>query len=324
MDENQEIQDQPVDTEASLEDSFADAFEEFYSGDVKDDDATEEPAEEGVKEEVEEEAETEDEPEDKDAEDDDAEESAESEPVAEQPAKLSAKDRIKQLVDQKNDLKRELAEAQLAREELEKRQAVSTDKYPDPEATVKELQERYAGLPTVQQVLEHETINPVTGDVYTPAEAEAALANIKQDIQFSITDAKDAVVARMEQSRRAEQLGNELGNELSELIARHPQLNPEAPGSDPVWCRILANEIKANEQKAGGLLTGWAEAPRSFIASFEKAMLAATNIVANKVKSTDAKVTKETSKPVDESFGKPKTFEDEFMAMFDQAVKEPY
>jgi hypothetical protein len=320
MEENQvqeqQVQEDFYDIEADFM-SVADEIEAEENDDEKDDFGLEDELtaddEDGEEDERPEPEETDD--------DDDGVEEDEGTVPEQQPSepkkKLSGKERIQQLVEQKNELKKQLAEAQLVAEEATKKYVVSTPEGEDPEKKLAELKEQYANMPTVQGVLEREIVNPDTGDIYTPAEAAAAIANLKQDVMFQINNTNEAVVAKLEQSRHAESLGNELGNELSELIARHPELDPEAANYNKVWGRILTNEIKANEIKSGALLTGWAESPAKFVAEFEKAMISATTVVANKVSKVNANVDKTKSIASPKQDAAAQTGIDAMMAAFD-------
>jgi DNA repair exonuclease SbcCD ATPase subunit len=233
--------------------------------------------------------------------------------------KLTAQERIQQLAAQKRELAEELERVKAEREEAEKRYATTSEQHPDPQAELETLKEQYAQLPTAQQVIEAETINPATEMPYTPAEAEAALANLKQDIMFRINDTKDAVVQRMEQARVAETLATQLGDELNQLISQYPELDPNSPKANKPLCKMLGAVIKSNQIETAGLLSGWDTPPKEFLKEFKDMVLSQTLVRANAVSKTNGNIEAVPTKVKPEET-KVQTATDPLLAAFDDAM----
>ena len=204
---------------------------------------------------------------------------------------LKANDRIRKLVDQRRSVE---AERDQLRQELEaaKKQALATDAHPDPEAEVKTLKEQYKNVKTPEQIVAERQVNPMTGEPYTAAEAAAAIANLKQDIQFKIAEANDAVVERMGQAREAERLTQKMVEPLSDMIQRYPQLDRDNENADPYLCDTLQSVLDANAHMERGILVGFAKDPAEVIGNFEKMMKGLTTVKVNKQTKVDRAVDK--------------------------------
>lgn len=235
-----------------------------------------------------------------------------------------ANERIRKLVAEKNEIERKLAEAEARAQEAERLASTSTEEHPDPENEVKELREKYKRVMTPQEIVSSNMVNPLTGSPYTPAEAQAAVAELKQDIQFQIDEANNAVVERMNQAREAEALANSLVAPLQELINDFPQLDPGSPKADKDLCNLLQTTIDANSIQNRGLLTGFVKQPEEFIGAFRRVLKSQGEMRANKVRKTDAKVDtlpKHGALDSKRTGGKMEPT-DELLSMFDDAMKE--
>lgn len=202
----------------------------------------------------------------------------------------SAKDRIGQLIKQRNEARQQAEDFKKQLEYATHQAATATEAHPDPEAELKDLNERYRTIKTPKQIVDEGIINPLTGYEYTPAEAEAAIANLKQDIQFQISDANNAVVARMNQSREAERLGSELSAELSALIHEMPELDRDSKKANPDLCDMLQAIIDTNAKTDRGILTGWNKEPKEFIGTFKRVVKSLSMVKANSNKSVKKKI----------------------------------
>lgn len=233
--------------------------------------------------------------------------------------------RIKQLVDRAKAAEAATADAQRRAEELERLNSTSTSDHPDPQAELDKLRDEYARIATPQQVLQAGTVNPLTGEPYTAAEAQAAIADYKQDLQFKMSEAERSVVDRMQQAREAEKQAASLQDSLVPLLTAHPELDPNSVNADPDLCDILQGMIDANAIMERGLLTGWKTQPQDIVAKFDRFLKSQQNIRVNTIAKTDKKAVnlsdrKQSTAP--NGIAPEKSGEDEFLAAFDDAMKE--
>lgn len=232
----------------------------------------------------------------------------------------TAKERIRQLVSVRNEKDAEINRLKAEIDRISSQQVASNDEHPDPEAEVEQLRNQYKNIKSPDKVVKDGVINPLTGEPYTPAEAEAAVANLKQDIQFKINEAQSAVVGKMSLAREAEAMSESLRIPLSDLITKYPVLDQDSKNADADLCAVLQSVIDANTIVKGGLLTGFKTPPETFLKSFENMLKKTTSVKVNEGKKLDNKrdKTAESSGKAPAKRGK-MSAEDEFMAIFDDA-----
>jgi hypothetical protein len=238
--------------------------------------------------------------------------------------KMSAQDRIRQLVDQKNDLKKQVEDARRELEETQSKFAQSSDKHPDPEKELADLHTKYSSILSPAEVLEKGLINPLTNEPFTAAEAQAAVAELKQDVQFQINEANNAVVDRMNQARLAEERAEELRVPLAELLNKYPQLDRDSKDCNPDLCDMLQAVIDANAVIRGGLLSGFKTEPKDFIAKFGRVLDSQTHIRVNTKRDIDKNIERVPARSSLDNRQEPAKMkpEDDLMAAFDEAMKE--
>jgi len=236
-----------------------------------------------------------------------------------------ARERIQQLVSRAKEAEAKQAEAEAALEEANQRAATTTAEHPDPDAELADLRQRYASVKTPQQILEEELINPLTNELYTPAEAQAAVAEYKQDLQFKINEAQNSTVERMNQARLAESLvTTQLNPALDALIAKFPQLDAESDKADKGLCDVLQAVVDANVKLDRGLVVGFKKDPKEFLGTFERMIKNGQTMKVNQHKETAKKIDKVPSKGAldnRQEHGKI-TPEQELMNEFDKAMAE--
>jgi hypothetical protein len=201
-----------------------------------------------------------------------------------------AEKRIRGLLAKLDAEKAARAEAEERLGQYEERDVRSDPDHPDPEAELAELKDQYKRILTPAQVMASGKVNPLTGAPYTAAEAEAAIANLKQDIQFKISELNDVVVSNMSKARAAEALAEQVRVPLEGLIAKYPRLDPASKDADPDLCRLLQSHIDSIMVTDGKLLTGFKEDPSEAIAAFARVMDRNTLLVANQRKATDRRI----------------------------------
>ena len=236
-----------------------------------------------------------------------------------------ANQRITQLVAQKNEAKKRAEEAEARAAAAEQRAATTTKAHPDPEAELKDLKKRYQTLKTPQQVIEEGLINPMTGYEYTPAEAQAAIADYKQDLQFQIAEAQAATVERMNQARASENLVvTQLNPEVDAFLLKYPELDENNAKYDKDLGFMFDALIAANMKTEQGLVTGFKTPPKEYIATFERMMLNGRTMKVNAESKTNKKIDKVPAKKALDNRGKDDKIspEDELMGYFDAAMKD--
>ena len=257
--------------------------------------------------------ETEDEPEEE------TDEDSTDEPLANDPP--SANKRIRQLVAQRKAKEAEVTELQQRLADAEKRSATATPEHPDPENELAELQDEYSRVKTPQAVIESGAINPLTGEPYSAAEAQAAVAELKQDLMYKMRGAEGAVVSRMEQSRTAERLSENMRVPLAELITKYPQLDQTSATADKDLCATLQAVIDSNTVLDGGLLSGFKTEPDKFVKQFERVLVKLGTVKANGSAIVDAKKDKVPAKGALSNRTAKTDDVDDFMEYFDKAMK---
>jgi hypothetical protein len=233
--------------------------------------------------------------------------------------------RITQLVAEKNAAKQAQAEAEARAAAAEQRAATTTTAHPDPEAELQQLRERYKVIKTPQQLIDEEMINPLTGFVCTPAEAQAAIAEYKQDLQFQIQEAQAATVERMTQARASESLiTTQLDPEIEKLIGKYPELDENSQKYDKDLSSMFQALVDSNMVTERGLVTGFKVPPKEYIASFERMMTKNRTVKVNEQAKVEKNIDKVPSKRALDNRGKDDKIspEDELMGYFDDAMKE--
>jgi chromosome segregation ATPase len=328
-----QVDEQPI-IESSLagDGSLADDIESIFLGTDEEPVVEEaEPAEQDGEDDGTAEIEAEDEPDELTTPEDNGGEELEEEeePLAAdgEPAPKSEKanKRITQLVAQKKEAQEKAAELEARIAEMETQAATTTEAHPDPDKEVAELRAQYATIKTPQMILQEEIVNPLTGDVYTAAEAQAAVAELKQDIQFRINEAQSATVERMNQARAAENLVvTKLTPHVDAMVAKYPQLDEDSDKFDQDMSDLFQATIDANVKKTNGLITGFKKDPAEFVAAFERVVKKNSTLQANQRTRTDKKIDKvPTRGPKQIRNGENKQSpEDDFMAEFDVAMSK--
>jgi hypothetical protein len=289
---------------------------EGESGDNEDHDGESDDDQEAAADEEEDEAEAgEDDEEDDDEED---EEDKEDEGEEDLKPKKNANSRIRQLVAEKKEREQRIQEleSQLSNNEVRR-----TPEHPDPDKELAILKEQYSRIKTAREVLDSGAINPLTGEEYTAAEAQAAIAELKQDLQFKINEVQSAVVENMKQAEAARNLVETIRVPLAEMIDRYPELDADGDKFDKDLGALLQATIDTNSIMENGILTGFKQDPKKFLASFERTLIKMGTLKANARAATDKKKEKILSKtPLNnEARGGKISAEDEFMAFVDAA-----
>lgn len=152
-----------------------------------------------------------------------------------------------------------------------------------------------AEAPTALQVLESDLINPLTNAPYTPAEAQSAIVEYKQNLQFQINDLNDAVVQNMTAARNAEQLfRTQAEPHINKLMDDYPALDKDSADFDQDLSDMFQAVINANCIMNNGLVTGFKKEPKTFVDSFRRHMLKSTAVRANNTRSVDKKIERKT------------------------------
>ena len=241
-----------------------------------------------------------------------------------------ANKRIQQLVERAKAAEAKQKEAEDALNEANQRAATTTPEHPDPDKELEKLKQRYASVKSPQQILQEQLINPLTGDVYTPAEAQAAVAEYKQDLQYQIQNVQAATVERMNQARQAEAIiATQLTPEIDKLLSKYPYLDPGTeeepnPKADKDLCDMLHALVDSNAKVERGLLVGFKKPPKDFLGAFERMMINGKTVKVNQEAKINKKIDNVPSRGPLDNRGKSDKMSDEdaFMSAFDEAMKQ--
>lgn len=295
--------DELIQSDRDLENDLFDIFSEIMDEKEEEEDNFEEEdeSEEDDEEEEEEEEGEEDEDGDEDESDDDSDDEKDGDD-AEDEQKYQSDDKkkpSKNAQERIKELNRKWREEEKARKELEnklqnmeKLQNASAQKYENPEEEIAKLEEQYRTLKTPQMIVEEQMINPDTGEPYNYAEAAAAIANARQDIQFKINDANSEVVRNMQLARESEQNQNKLVVPMQALVDKYPQLDPDSKKANPTMINAMQQFVNANIVKQGDFIIGFEKDPAEFVGEFENLIEEMSGLRANKQKKADKNVDK--------------------------------
>lgn len=230
--------------------------------------------------------------------------------------------RIKQLVDRAKAAEAAAADAERRASEAERLSAISTDAHPDPDKELADLRSEYGRIKSAAQLISEGIENPLTGEPYTPAEAQAAIAEYKQDLQFRISEVERATVDRMQEAQTSQANADDLRNSLVPFLQKHPELDPDSTDADPDMIDLLKARIDTSAIQNRGMLTGWKTPPAEIVAQFERFLTRQNTLKVNQKEKADKKIEQSPSRsnPNQATNSKEKKAEDELMAFFDEAM----
>jgi hypothetical protein len=210
-----------------------------------------------------------------------------------------ANNRIRKLVDEKKEaqaalesLKEELAQAKAEAETARRQAVVTSEKHPKPDEEKAEVLKKLAEAPQAADVMgRDDVLNPLTGQPYTPVEAQLACLEYRQGLEKQLQSIDAAVVDNMTRANASKALFNEqAAPHINGLIERFPELDRENAKYNEATAGIFKAVIDANCVMERGLVTGFKKPPEKFIAEFEKLLTTSRAVRVNETKKVDKKV----------------------------------
>lgn len=329
--------------EDSIEEGFAELFEEIFNeseGNEDGDTEAENTDDNDTEDYSEAETETENDAEaDGEVVDDSGEEGADdgSQEVAYTSEK--ANKRIQKLISEKKEISSQINSLKAEIESL-KSDLASDDKpvQPDqqlaapskwdncnPQDEVDNLTQRLESVKTPKMIIDEGLVNPLTGFEYTPAEAQAAVAEHRVSLMQQLAEAQQAVFKDVAADRRSEQLAEEVRVPLANLIDKYPELDRGGVTENPLLVEMLQSVVDTNVMRdSRNRITGFKQDPSAFVDKFEKALLGQRLLKANVVKKVSSKVEREsTGRPSgsDHPSTAKKSVDDDLLSGFDDAME---